>query len=99
MIQNHEFNTRWWGSPVGVVSDPGFFALAIEQQQSLLEPYVWAEFYSPLEECPPVKELANSGFFQIDTQIQFMLNLRKVEPTISTDQLICRFADQNHFSI
>ena len=99
MIQKHEFNTRWWGGPVGVVSDPGFFSLAIEQQQKLLEPYAWAEFYSSLEECPAVEDLASSGFVQIDTQSQFMLNLRKVEPTSSTDQLVCRFADQDHFSI
>lgn len=99
MIQNHEFNTRWWGSPVGVVSNPGFFSLDIEQQQKLLEPYAWAEFHSSLGECPPLKELADSGFFQIDTQIRFMLNLRKIEPTASTEQLSCVFADEKDFNI
>jgi hypothetical protein len=28
MIREHAFNSRWWGEPVGIVSDPALFAVA-----------------------------------------------------------------------
>lgn len=99
MIRDHEFNTLWWGSPVGFVHDPAFFSLDSSVQQDLLKPYVWAEFYSPLDQTPPLQELADANFFQTDTQIQFLLNLSKVTATFSTDRLVCFFADQNKFDI
>lgn len=99
MIRNHEFNTRWWGAPVGVVHDPGFFSLDSATQQSLLKPYAWAEFYSLLDQAPPPRRLATAGFFQADTQIQFLLNLSKVGTTPSMDRLECHFADQKNFHI
>jgi len=99
MIRNHEFNSRWWGSPVGFVHDPAFFSLDTATQQNLLEPYAWAEFYSQLDQAPPLRVLAAAGFIQTDTQIQFLLNLSKVEATASTEKLSYCFADQNNFDI
>jgi hypothetical protein len=99
VIRHHEFNTRWWGAPVGVVHDPEFFSLDSATQQRLLEPYAWAEFYSLLDQAPPPRLLATAGFFQTDTQIQFLLNLSKVETTPSMDRLEYHFADQNNFDI
>lgn len=99
MIRNHEVNTRWWGSLVGFVHDPAFFSLDRISQRKLLEPYAWAEFYSPMDQAPPLLDLATAGFFQADTQIQFLLNLRKVKATPSTDRLEYIFADQKNFDI
>ena len=99
MIRDHEFNTRWWGRPVGFVHDPAFFSLDPATQQKLLEPYVWAEFYSQLDQAPPLSNLSAAGFIQTDTQIRFLLNLGKVEATASTDRLDYSFADQKDFVI
>jgi len=99
MIRNHEFNTRWWGKPVGIVHDPAFFSLDQVKQKKLLEPYVWAEFYSQLDQAPSLQDLTAAEFLQIDTQIQFLLNLSKVGSTASTDRLDFCFADQKSFQI
>ena len=99
MIREHEFNTNWWGNRVGIVDDPAFFFSAPAKQQSLLKPYAWVEFNSQLDQAPPRQHLEKAGFMQIDTQIQFILNLSKVETTPSLDGLRYRFADQNDFDI
>jgi hypothetical protein len=99
MIRDHEFNSLWWGSPVGFVHDPAFFSLDPEKQQILLQPYAWAEFYAQLDQAPSLQNLAAAGFTQTDTQIQFLLNLSKVEATASTDRLDYYFADQKNFHI
>lgn len=99
MIRDHDFNTRWWGRPVGFVHDPAFFSLDRAMRQKLLAPYTWAEFYSQMDQAPSLDGLAAAGFFQTDTQIRFLLNLSKVKATPSTDKLEFRFADQDRFAI
>ena len=99
MIRDHEFNTLWWGQSVGFVHDPAFFSLDIVTQQNLLKPYAWAEFYSQLDQVPQLCDLAAAGFIQTDTQLQFLLDLSKVETTDSSDKLDCNFADQKAFEI
>jgi hypothetical protein len=99
MIRDHEFNTRWWGRPVGIVHDPAFFSLDRTTQRDLLKPYTWVEFYSQLDQAPPLQDIEISGFMQTDTQIRFLLNLRKVEATASSDRLDHNFADQQSFGI
>lgn len=99
MIREHEFNTHWWGSPVGFVYDPAFFSLDSGTQQKLLRPYAWAEFHAQMDQTPSLRNIATAGFFQTDTQIQFLLNLSKVEATPSMDRLEFHFADQKNFDI
>ncbi len=99
MIRNHALNSRWWGSPVGVVDDEAFFSLSQSAQQTLLEPYAWAEFYAPFDGAPPPGAIAAAGFIQIDAQIQFRLNLRKVAANSNTDRLSLCFADEENFRI
>ena len=99
MIQEHQFNTSWWGKPVGVVDDPGFFSLDKATQTRLLEPYEWVEFYSQLDQAPSLRNLTAAQFTQIDTQIHFLMNLNKVKRTGSSDRLEYVFADQNQFQI
>lgn len=99
MIRIHEFNTRWWGSPVGIVYDPNFFDLAPLAQQKLLNPFAWSEFQSPLDEAPSPLSLVAAGFAQADTQLRFILNLSKVETPACASKLECRFADDEHFTI
>jgi len=99
MIRDHEFNIRWWGSPVGSVHDPAFFSLDPATQQKLLKPYAWVEFYSQMDQAPPLQSLAIAGFFQVGIQIQFLLNLRKVQAPACKDRLNYTFADHKNFAI
>ena len=99
MIRNHEFNTEWWGGPVGFVFDAGFFDLPDEERAEHLAPYAWAEFHAPIDQAPPARRLQQCGFFQADTMVQFVLNLGRVESSPSTALLDCRFATGQAFQI
>jgi hypothetical protein len=99
MIRKHDFNSRWWGSPVGFVHDPAFFSLDSVAQQKSLEPYAWAEFHAQIDQAPLLRDLATAGFFQTDIQIKFLLNLSKVKASPSTDRLEFHFADQKNFDV
>ena len=57
------------------------------------------DLYAQLDQAPPLRDLAAAGFMQTDTQIQFLLNLSKVEATASADKLGYCFADQKNFDI
>jgi len=99
VIREHQFNSRWWQGPIGIVYDPAFFALDHMTRQSLLKPYEWVEFHAPLEDAPALQDLNNANFFQVDTQLHFLLNLFKVNSSTSTDKLEYHCADQNPFEI
>lgn len=100
MIKTHEFNTEWWGSPIGIVQDSQFFKLPAPEQHNLLAPFEWAEFKMPLEQGP-VDYLAihRAGFFQVDTQINYRLNLANLKWPDSLNDLSAEFADQVPFEI
>jgi hypothetical protein len=99
MIRAHAFNTQWWGSPVGIVTDPDFFLLPPAQRQSLLAPFDWVEYKSPLDQSPPGSQLAQAGFFSVDTQIEFRIGLAQVPPSPSLDALQVKFADESPFTV
>ena len=99
MIEVHELNTRWWGQPVGIVRDPAFFQLGTDEQAKLLNPYCWVEFRSQMDQAPHPRLLAAAGFMQIDTQVQFLLNLSKVEAPAGESSLRCCFADEENFDV
>ena len=42
MIRLHEFNTKWWGQPAGIIDDAGFFSLPAPARRQALEPFQWA---------------------------------------------------------
>lgn len=100
MIKRHEFNTEWWGSPVGIVTDSRFFELPGSERKQLLAPYGWVEFRMPLEQNP-VEFLAlhRAGFMQVDTQINYRLNLVNLQAPESLQELEVEFADETPFEI
>lgn len=100
MIATREFNTLWWGQPVGVVTEPAFFDLPGADRSGLLEPYQWAEFRMPLEK--PVVDwikLHRAGFTQVDTQVNYRLNLANLKSPESLADLEAEFADEVPFDI
>ena len=100
MIKTHKFNTRWWGKPNGIVTDHGFFHLPEQERARHLEPFEWVEFRMPLENAPvALASIHRSGFFQVDTQINYRLGLKNLSNPPSLAELDIEFADETPFEI
>lgn len=99
MIKEHEFNTRWWGSPVGILDDPAFFEQPAEEQQRLLKPYGWAEYRSLSADCASPATIGRAGFFWADVQLRFRLAMQRVTVPPSAEGLELVFADEEPFSL
>ena len=85
MIKKHDFNSQWWGSVVGLVTDIEFFSLPKEKISDLLKDYSWVEFKHPINPSVPLHLIADTGFFQTDTQIPLRIGLTEIIPTTSLD--------------
>ena len=99
MIREHDFNSRWWGAPVGIVSDAAFFSLSPEERAPALSVFEWVEFKAAVDEAPSPAVLQAAGFFQVDVQMNFRLNLRKVRQSESIAALQVRTAAERPLSI
>lgn len=100
MIREHAFNTRWWGAPVGAVTDPALFHLPEAERRTLLAPYAWAESAMPIADARPhAAAMAAAGFVQVDTQVNFRLSLRRVPDGPSLADLQVELADEQPFRI
>jgi hypothetical protein len=99
MIRDHDFNSQWWGERVGFVASSEFFSLQKEAREDLLTPYAWAEFRCPLEAMPSPWQLLRAGFVQVDTQIEFRIDLRKVPPLACDAELAARSAETGPWNL
>ena len=99
MIGLNEFDSDWWGKPVGIVTDPAFFGLPSDEREDRLTQYVWVEFRVPLNSgLMSLWELHRAGFTQIDTQINYRLGFRGLMKPPSLDELDVEFADESPFT-
>ncbi len=98
MIDEHRFNSEWFGQPVGIVRAAAFFAQSAADIRAALSHWAWAEF-----RCAPDvadrRRLASLGFFLADTQVHFRLGLTALEPTPSLSGLTLRWADEAPFAV
>ena len=98
MIQRHEFNTEWWGEDVGIVRDPAFFKLDASMRISALRKFAWVEFVDRVS--PDLRQaLMKAGFFHVDTQIRFRLDMRNVPVTQGGQELHVESAAESPFEI
>ncbi len=99
MIHFNEFNSSWWGEPVGIVVDPEFFNLSPDLRADHLKQYAWVEFRVPLGgSAPSLRDLHQAGFYQFDTQINYRLSFRGLQKPSSLDELNVEFADEFPFA-
>jgi hypothetical protein len=77
VISIHDFNSQWWGGPVGIVRDPSFFSLSRAENERLLEPYDWVEFKSHRGDLVVESAAARCGFQFVDLQIVYKAGLNK----------------------
>lgn len=77
MIDNHDFNSAWWGKPVGIVRDPAFFNLHESERLSLLQAYDWVEYIGTgdLEGRMRAPAICSAGFCHVDAQLRFRIKL------------------------
>lgn len=99
MIDSHDFSSRWFGSPVGIVREAGFFALPAAERHAALQRYSWVEYRAPSVDGTVLAALLEDGFLQSDVQIHFRLRLPEPESTPSLDSLSVARADQQPFVI
>jgi hypothetical protein len=99
VIREHEFNTRWWGSPVGILDDPAFFDLDPSAQDEACASYAWVEYSAQLDAAPGPDRLGRAGFYCVDTQIRFRINLSNVDSTRSIGRLSATSAVESPFEI
>ena len=99
MIRNHQFNSIWWGKPVGSITDAAFFEQPPGVQQEQLEKFDWVEFRQLYDKPPPVWSLAAAGFTHADVQIRFKLGMQQVPESPSLDAMDAVFAADDAFEI
>jgi hypothetical protein len=94
MIDDHVFSSRWYGAPVGIVRDAGFFGLPAAERLAALARYAWVEYRGAVADGT----LAD-GFEQTDVQIHFRVKLQEAPSNPSLDTLTVVRADQEPFTI
>lgn len=77
MISIHDFNSEWWGGPVGIIRDSAFFSLPKAERHRLLEPYDWVEFKATRGDVAIESAAALCGFQFVDLQIVYKAGLNK----------------------
>lgn len=97
MIRLHEFNTNWFGAPVGIVDRSEFFDRSIEAVRQDLAPFQWVEFKAKWADAPSGLVLANHGFFAWDVQLCFRIALARRTPSPSAARLSVRSAEDPMF--
>jgi len=93
VIRRHDFNSRWWGSEVGIVDDQAFFALPPAARERALAPYAWVESKGSLA-AARASRVAAAGFFPVDVQLAFRIGLAQLRSSPSLDRLEVVFADE-----
>ncbi len=99
MIDSHDFSSQWFGSPVGIVRDAGFFALPAAEREASLKKYSWVEYRAPSIDGAVLTALREDGFLQSDVQIHFRLHLEEPAPSPNLDSLSVVRAAQQPFTI
>ena len=99
MIQTHESNSHWWGKPVGIITDPAWFAGSETARNESLKQFAWVEFKALLTSAPPAFELHAAGFALTDVQMGFRIALTQVPESPSIADYDCRSATEEPFAI
>lgn len=98
-LDEHSFNTAWYGEPAGIVRDAAAMAaLDADAARAALDRYAFVEL-----RCAPEavdrRRMTRLGFFLADTQIHFRLGLKALQPTPSVAALALAWADEAPFTV
>jgi len=79
MITNHEFNSRWWGAPVGITHDFDLLAASSNEVALAARAYEWIEARVPTGSVPPNWAGPTNGFYWVDLQLGYRVSLKRIE--------------------
>jgi hypothetical protein len=88
MHRIHEFNTRWWGAPVGHSDDIDLLMANEAELTRELQQYDWCEVrvrHDDVASSPTVKQ---NTFVWFDTQLHYRLSLRRLDRLPQTAKII-----------
>jgi len=87
-IARHEFNTVWWGKPVGISTDRALLTMPDDELDKMVLDYDWIEVRCPLNEIPAAWLGPNNGFQYVDAQLSYRAPLRHLAPLSPATSLI-----------
>jgi hypothetical protein len=98
MIDEHEFNTRWYGAPAGIVRDPKALDEPADRVAAALAHFAFVELRCKPDAVDRTR-LTDLGFFVADTQIHFRIGLAALRATSSTEAISLLWADAAPFTV
>lgn len=75
MIPSHAFHSRWWGAPVGILTDSS--QLHSPNLAEELSGLAWCELRLPLDAEAPRDRIFELGFILADVQVPFRLDMAR----------------------
>jgi hypothetical protein len=78
-IHCHDFNSKWWGSPVGITWNPECLSSSSQEWKAEAESFSWVEARVPASMVPTQAERVSNGFFWADLQLEYRVSLRKIQ--------------------
>jgi len=98
LIALHGLNSAWWGAPVGLITDPAFVDLPLQEQRRLLSTYEWVEFRGQHSSHASLR-LHVAGFLHVETYCRCRVPLNRIEETPSVAQLVATDAATQPFAL
>jgi len=99
MIREHEFNSKWLGYNCGFMNDLSLFSLSPTEQDKILNEYQWIELRTTDFSAEKLRDLHTRGFWQVDTQVKFSLDLTKLPQKIDAEGFELYRASEKPFMI
>ena len=88
MISQHDFNTRWWGQPVGISTEPSLLTRSPDILGQLVEPFSWVEVRCPLDQLPSGWLGPENGFQFVDVQLSYRAPLHNLAPLSRSTSIV-----------
>lgn len=88
MILQHDFNSSWWGAPIGISSDVNDLFLTREQLSTSLNKFEWIEFRVPVVTLPSQKLGPTNGAHMVDMQLSYQKNISRLNVPLSGVEIL-----------
>ncbi len=99
LIRHHEFNSSWWGKPVGIVSLEKIEPKQMQSLHEVLSLYDWVEYKQNLVDGISNLCISRLGFELVDVQIPFRISLSNIASTPSIENMQIIPASERSFAI
>ena len=87
IVKPHKFNSKWWGGNIGILDIDNLQEESDATAISEFEKFEWVEAKIPNSSDVSFERMHRLGFFYIDTQVSFRINLSSLEESPSLNSL------------